>query len=271
MMLLSLIMASGNGGFGLPQMSESEMLERLLSEDPERTDIEPKIASSIGEQMLLMGLRTMPRSLRSRIRDIVSRVPLGNAILVGGGIGHLSAWLFDLWCGDPASQDDSSKVKPDSFIIVEEGARFGVIIDRLIRRYNAEPWSRVIAKPWIEITAEVTSWSAASASLPSSARPSDIPLPVSLVIIDLPDSERPAASSSAFDILSPGGIMIVPEPEVPTGDVGTPSEGEEPTDAQIKVMAFNQWISFVKEVSVNHSVSFVELSGGTLAVIRRAT
>ena len=129
----------------------------------------------------------------------------------------------------------------------------------------------MIAKPWIEITAEVTSWSAASASLPSSARPSDIPLPVSLVIIDLPDSDRPVAASSAFDILSPGGIMIVPEPEVPTGDVGFPVAGEEPTEAQSKVIAFNQWISFIKDVSANHSVSFVELSGGTLAIIRRVT
>ena len=264
-------MTSANDGFGLPQMSEGEMLERLLSEDPDRTDTEPEIASSIGEQMLLMGLRTMPRSLRIRIRDIVSRVPLGNAILVGGGIGHLSAWLFDHRCGDPSIQDSPSRPKPDSFIIVEEGARFGVIIDRLIRRYNADSWSRVIAKPWTEITAEVTSWSAASASLPSSARPSDIPLPVSLVIIDLPDSDRSIAASSAFDILSPGGIMIVPEPEVPTGDVGFPVDGEEPTEAQSKVIAFNQWISFIKDVSANHSVSFVELSGGTLAIIRRAT
>ncbi len=262
-------MTPANDGFGLPQMSEGEMLERMLSEDTGRTDTEPQIAASIGEQMLLMGLRTMPRSLRSRIRDIVSRVPLGNAILVGGGIGHLSAWLFDLWCGDPSIPDSSSGAKPDSFIIVEEGARFGVIIDRLIRRYNAESWSRVIAKPWIEITAEVTSWSAAAASLPSLARPSDIPLPVSLVIIDLPDSDRPVAASSAFEILSPGGIMIVPEPEVPTGDVGSPVDGEEPTEAQSKVFAFNQWISFIKNVSENHSVSFVELSGGTLAIIRR--
>ena len=94
---------------------------------------------------------------------------------------------------------------------------------------------------------------------------------VSLVIIDLPDSDRPVAASSAFDILSPGGIMIVPEPEVPTGDVGFPVAGEEPTEAQSKVIAFNQWISFIKDVSANHSVSFVELSGGTLAIIRRVT
>ena len=79
------------------------------------------------------------------------------------------------------------------------------------------------------------------------------------------------AASSAFDVLSPGGIMIVPEPEVPTGDVGFPVDGEEPTEAQSKVTAFNQWISFIKDVSANHSVSFVELSGGTLAIIRRVT
>tara|TARA_B100000900_G_scaffold244321_1_gene207745 strand:- start:1269 stop:2084 length:816 start_codon:yes stop_codon:yes gene_type:complete len=269
MVLLSLIMGTGADGFGLPQMSQGEMLERLLSEDPDRSDKEPEIASSIGEQMLLMGLRTMPRSMRARIRDISSRVPLGNAILVGGGIGHLSAWLFDLWCGNPVEENHGLKKTPDSFIIIEEGARFGVIIDRLIRRYNAESWSRVMAKPWSEITAEVASWSAAAASLPSSARPSDIPLPVSLVIIDLPDSERPAAASSAFDILSPDGLLIVPEPEVPTGDVGVPEEGSEPTIAQAKVLAFNQWISFIKNVSEHHSISFVELSGGTLAVIRR--
>ena len=269
MVILSLIMVADAGGFGLPQMSEAEMLERLLSGDSGRSDKEPEIASSIGEQMLLMGLRTMPRSLRVRIRDITSRVPLGNAILVGGGIGHLSAWLFDLWCAEPTDEKQSIDLKPDSFIIVEEGARFGVIIDRLIKRYNAETWSRVVAKPWSEITAEVTSWSAAAASLPSSARPSDIPLPVSLIIVDLPDSERPEAASSAFDILSPDGLLIVPEPEVPTGDVGFPEEGEKPTEAQTKVIAFNKWISFIKGVSENHSVSFVELSGGTLAVIRR--
>ena len=96
------------------------MLERLLSEDPDRTDTEPEIASSIGEQMLLMGLRTMPRSLRSRIRDIVSRVPLGNAILVGGGIGHLSAWLFDLWCGNPSIPESSSGPKPDSLLSLKK-------------------------------------------------------------------------------------------------------------------------------------------------------
>ena len=263
-------MTGGSNGFGLPQMSEREMLEKLLSEDSDRGDTEPLIASSIGEQTLLMGLRTMPRSMRARIRDISSRVPVGDVVLVGGGIGHLSAWLLDMWCGDPSEDAPDNGRKPDSFIIVEEGARFGVIIDRLIRRYDAEKWARVVGSKWSEVVAEAMTWSAASASLPESARPSSIPTGVQLVIIDLPDAERSIAAKSAFDILGPGGVMIVPEPEVPTGDVGTPSVGEEPTEAQRKVASFNEWIDFIKSISDHHTLAFVELTGGTLAVIRLA-
>ena len=160
-------MTGGSNGFGLPQMSEREMLEKLLSEDSDRGDTEPLIASSIGEQTLLMGLRTMPRSMRARIRDISSRVPVGDVVLVGGGIGHLSAWLLDMWCGDPSEDAPDNGRKPDSFIIVEEGARFGVIIDRLIRRYDAEKWARVVGSKWSEVVAEAMTVSYTHLTLPT--------------------------------------------------------------------------------------------------------
>ena len=41
-------MTFGGSGSGLPQMSEREMFDRLLSEDPERGDSEPAIAAGIG-------------------------------------------------------------------------------------------------------------------------------------------------------------------------------------------------------------------------------
>ena len=88
-------MATEDGGIGLPQMSEEEMFSLLLSDDVERDDSEPAIAAGIGEQMLHMSLRPLPRSMRARIRDISSRIPAKNAVLIGGGIGHLSAWLLD--------------------------------------------------------------------------------------------------------------------------------------------------------------------------------
>ena len=263
-------MTSDGSGFGLPQMSEREMFDRLLSEDSERGDSEPAIAAGIGEQMLHMSLRPLPRSMRARIRDISARVPARNAVLVGGGIGHLSAWLLDLWCGDPANPPLQPPPRPESFRIVEPGGKFGVIIDRLIRRHGAESWTQVIQMTWGELAAEAATWSAASASLPNSARPYPLPIPLDLVIIDTAETERAATAAAAFELLSHGGVMLVQEPEVPTGDVGEADSGSTMTPAQRKVESFNDWIEFVKQVSESHSLGFVELTGGTLAVLRRA-
>ncbi len=263
-------MASGDSDFGLPQMSEREMFDRLLSEDLERGDSEPAIAAGIGEQMLHMSLRPLPRSMRARIRDISARVPARNAVIIGGGIGHLSAWLLDLWCGDPANPPEQPPSRPESFRIVEPGGKFGVIIDRLIRRHGAENWTQIVQMPWGELAAEAATWSAAGASLPDSARPSLLPLPLDLIIIDTAEKERAATAAAAFELLSPGGVMLVQEPEVPTGDVGEADISSEMTPAQRKVESFNNWIEFVKRVSETHSLGFVELTGGTLAVLRRA-
>jgi len=141
----------------------------------------------------------------------------------------------------------------------------------LIRRHGAESWTQIIAKPWQEVAAEAASWSAATAALPVSKPPSQLPSSLDLVVIDVPESERPSTASAAFDMLSPGGVLLVQEPEVPTGDVGVAEVGSEPTPAQRKVESFNSWIGFVKQVSESHSLGFVELAGGTLAVLRRTT
>ena len=60
-------MNESGGGIGLPQMSEREMFEMLLSEDEYMTSDEPEIAANIGEQMIHMGLRPLSRTIRSRI------------------------------------------------------------------------------------------------------------------------------------------------------------------------------------------------------------
>ena len=262
-------MSAVDGGFGLPQMSEEEVFSLLLSEDADRDDSEPAIAAGIGEQMLHMSLRPLPRSMRTRIRDISGRIPAKNAVLIGGGIGHLSAWLLDLWCGDPANPPEIPPSRPDSFRIVEPGGKFGVIIDRLIRRHGAEGWTQIIQMPWNELAAEAATWSAATAALPQNAKSSPLPLPIDLVVVDVPEDERATTARSAFELLSAGGVLLVQEPEVPTGDVGVADSPSEMTSAQKKVESFNQWISFVKHVSDNHSLGFVELTGGTLAVLRR--
>jgi len=62
---------------------------------------------------------------------------------------------------------------------------------------------------------------------------------------------------------------LVQEPEVPTGDVGTPQEDDEPTPAQSKVSSFNSWIELIKDVNENHALGFAELTGGILVALLR--
>ena len=263
-------MSEIGGGIGLPTMSQREMFEQLLGDDESRSASEPEIAAAIGEQMIHMDLRPLPRSIRKRIRDISARIPAKNVVIIGGGIGHLTAWMMELWCGKPADPDSVGSGRPDSLRVIEEGGKFGVIIDRLLRRYDASNWAQVISDPWPEIAAETESWNAANATLPDIAKSAPLPQPIDLVIIDLPEVERAKVASSAFNLLSPGGVVMVLEPQVPTGDVGEPEQGSEMTQAQQVVASFNEWIEFVQSVNSNHSAAFVELAGGTLGVFLRS-
>tara|TARA_B100000131_G_scaffold71875_2_gene68184 strand:- start:94 stop:921 length:828 start_codon:yes stop_codon:yes gene_type:complete len=263
-------MSEIGGGIGLPTMSQREMFEQLLGDDESRSASEPEIAAAIGEQMIHMDLRPLPRSIRKRIRDISARIPAKNVVIIGGGIGHLTAWMMDLWCGNPADPESVGSGRPDSLRVIEEGGKFGVIIDRLLRRYDASNWAQVISDPWPEIAAETESWNAANATLPDIAKSAPLPQPIDLVIIDLPEVERAKVASSAFNLLSPGGVVMVLEPQVPTGDVGEPEQGSEMTQAQQVVASFNEWIEFVQSVNSNHSAAFVELAGGTLGVFLRS-
>jgi len=257
----------GSSGPGLPQMSDYDVMALLLSENQERDQSEPEIASSIGEQMLHMDMPLLPRSVRARIRDVCSRIEPRNVTLVGGGIGHLSAWLFDLWSNSEPDSQEGSSHSPETFRIIEPGTRFCVIIDRLIRRYGAEGWAQSVSMKWQEVFAETSSSRASNIAMPVTAVESILPMPLDLIIINLPEEERAEAASSAFDLVSPGGLVLLLEPTVPTGDVGDFSEGVEPTPAQLKVQSFNEWIDLVKRINVSGSVGFADLSGGTLVAL----
>ena len=114
---------------------EEELLNALIGQNQDFSMDEPEIAANIGQQMLHMNLAPLSRSFRVKIRDITSKIPSRNVVLVGGGIGHLTAWLLDLWTGDPANPPSEDRPRPDTFRIIEPAGKFGVIIDRLIRRH----------------------------------------------------------------------------------------------------------------------------------------
>ena len=213
--------------------------------------------------MLHMDITLLPKSVRSRIRDVCSRLSPTNAVLLGGGIGHLSSWLFDLWRAEGEEGETEIATRPETFTIIEPGSRFGVIIDRLIRRYQAESWSRVISRKWQEVIAESLPSLASNIALPEAALDSLLPMPVDLIVIDLQEEERVAAAKNRFPVDITRWSNYCVGADSSHGDVGVIGD-EGPTPAQSKVRSFNEWIEFVKMVNSSHSIGFAEMQGGTL-------
>jgi hypothetical protein len=253
------------GRIELPQFSAEQIMESLLAADSSRDRVEPKVAQAIGEQLLHMDLETPSLSVRRRIRDIVARLEPRHIVEVGAGIGHLSAWLFHHW-----SDEKQDTTAPIRYSIVEAGGRFGVILQRLVSRYEAQDWSEVLVRNWDELIPEIRAWQAANASAAALVAESSapLPLPIDLLIIHsgwdgLADTVR-----SGIPLLSENGLLLAIEPAPPDGDVGAVAAGAEPSIDQRRAVEFNKWIQLVTEVHQTNLCSFLSLYGGTLFALR---
>ena len=244
-------------------LSIEDALAALLAKNPDQPKDEPEVASSIGAQLEHMELDSMPTSLRRRIRDIIARVQPKRVCEVGSGIGHLSAWLVDHW---------SNNSPPEHYDMIEAGGKFGVILTRLLRRYDAEDWAHVRVGEFESLCAELDSWQAANTTTDEVAATTSPPLraPYEIIIVDVGDLGRVATIKRSFELLVPGGLILTAEPEVPVDDVGEiPETGPENAD-QARVAAFNEWTQFISEISQTNPVGFVPLFGGTLVGIIQA-
>ena len=244
-------------------LSIEDALAALLAQDPELPRGEPEISASIGAQLEHMELNSMPTSLRRRIRDIIARVQPKRVCEVGSGIGHLSAWLFDYW---------SAHNPPEHFDMIEAGGKFGVILTRLLRRFDAEDWAHVRVNDFETLCAELDSWKAANTTTDEAAATSSPPLraPYEIIIVDVGEIGKVEAIQRSFDLLVPGGLILTSEPEVPVDDVGDiPDSGPENPE-QARVVAFNEWTRFITEIGSTNPVGFVPLFGGTLVGIIQA-
>ncbi len=227
-------------------------LDELLSKSDELSRDEPQIAANIGEQLQHMELQSLPLSVRRRIRDVVARVNPQNVVEVGAGIGHLSAWLYDLW--------EDEKIQPDRYVVIEAGGKFGVILKRLMQRYDAGSWSNIIVGDWSDIVSSQRAWTAANASNPLAANEkSPLPESIDVCIIDVGWKNQNECVMNAVPLLGESGLLLTSEPEVPT-------EGE--VDEE-KVAAFNEWIMLIKMLNETHDVGFVPMFAGTLIGIKR--
>ena len=225
-----------------------QVLPSLLNADHERSRDEPAIAANIATQLEHMGLSTWSISVLRRLRDSIGRQEPKNILEVGGSIGHRSAWLFDLF------KDQAV----DRFDIVEQGAKFGVILHRLQTRYDASSWSSIIVNDFSTLCAEEKAWKLTTASgVGTDER--RLSEHYDAIIVDSPLSRLSTDLKNGMELLSANGVLYTTEPETPVGDYdGLDQDGKD------KVDGFNAWIEFIQSSQTTHHIAFVPLFGGTI-------
>ena len=232
-------------------MSENirdQVLPSLLNADHERSRDEPAIAANIATQLEHMGLSTWSISVLRRLRDSIGRQEAKKILEVGGSIGHRSAWLFDLFKDQPV----------DRFDIVEQGAKFGVILHRLQTRYDASAWSSIIVNDFSTLCAEEKAWKLTTAS-GVGADERRLAEHYDAIIVDSPLSRLSTDLKNGMELLSPNGVLYTIEPETPVGDYD-----ELDQDGKAKVDGFNAWIELIQSTQSTHHIAFVPLFGGTI-------
>ena len=160
---------------------------------------------------------------------------------VGGSIGHRSAWLYDLFAERPVSRFD----------IIEQGAKFGVILHRLQTRYDASSWSNIIVNDFATLCAEEKAWKLTTAS-GVGADERRLSEAYDAIIVDAPLSRLASDAQHAMGLLSNNGVLYTTEPETPVGEYD-----ELDDDGKAKVDGFNAWIKFVQESQSNYHMAFV--------------
>lgn len=231
-------------------LSKDEVLSSILSPDPNRSRDEPAIAANISAQLNHMGLDTWSISVIRRLRDAVGRIKPDRIIEVGGGIGHRSAWIYDL-----IEQEDW---QPTRYDIIENGAKFGVIIHRLMTRYKAESWTKIVVGELNSLLAQTNAWSAASKS-GIEVGDSPIQSQAEVIIVDSNGKNVANAVKQMLPMLAKGGVLFTVEPLVPAGDV------DENDEAGMAIVdGFNSWINLIQSANETHHIAFNPLFGGTL-------
>jgi predicted O-methyltransferase YrrM len=228
--------------------TEREALAWLLSEDLDLSIEEPQIAAAINEQLSHMELKSHDLESIRRIRDVAIRHNPKTIIEVGGGIGHLSAWLLDAF---------SPKSESVEYTIVESGNKFAAILLRLTQRFNASEWTQISAMRFQELAGECKAWLISNKALLNSssieAMNPPAAIPADLIIIDVGDEEQVECIQEGLSLLSNNGLLLTIEPNVPY-------EGASEEEAN----RFQSWMDLIRDTQEKYRLGFVPLKSTTL-------
>ena len=231
--------------------SERDAFAWLLSENTDLSEEEPKIAAAIGEQLAHMELTSHDKFTLRRIRDVAIRHQPQKIIEVGGGIGHLTAWLLDAF----SAIDE----KPE-YTIVEGGNKFAAILLRLTQRFDASNWTYVRGMRFQELAGECKAWLLSNKALLNSnsmeATGAPASVPADLIIIDVSENEQVECIEDSLPLLSNNGLLLTVEPNVPF-------EGATEEEAN----RFQLWMDLIREIQDTYRVGFVPLKKTTLVAI----
>ena len=231
-------------------IARGDVLAYLLAKDEKQPQDEPLIAANIHEQLQHMGLSTWSISVLRRLRDAIGRLSPDRVLEVGASIGHRTAWLLDDF--------ERKERSPKALTLVEQGGKFGVILQRLLQRYDALAWASVVVGKPEQLAAEHQAWALASATGAELSR-TPFESGYDAIVVDGPSSGRADLVATYLSMLNDNGVLFTVEPDMPTGDVA-----EDDAEGMAMVDGFNRWIEVVGETQATHHVAFMPLFGGTL-------
>ena len=237
------------------EIGKDGVLAHLLSPDAAQPRDEPEIATNIGVQLQHMGLTTWSISILRRLRDSLGRLQPTSVLEVGAGIGHRSAWIYDLF-----SREERT---PQRYQMVEDGAKFAVILRRLMLRHDAESYTSIVVGNLDVLIGETNAWHAASSTGIEVGNP-PLERGHDAIIVDGKSEHRARHTEALLPFLAPGGVLFTVEPDMPLGNVE-----EADTEGMKLVTGFNEWIHFVQSANETHHIAFMPLFGGTLVAITK--
>jgi len=233
---------------GSDSLSQHDLLQAMLMKDEQQPREEPLVAQNLNEQLVHMGLSTWSISVLRRIRDLTGRYSAPRVLEVGGSIGHRAAWLLDLF---------ERQGSPACYHIVEEGAKFAVILKRLFDRYKAQSWCKIIVGQFQTLISEERAVEALPLQTEENQRRF---LPeYDVIIIDQPLPVLSETIQSTLPLLAKNGILLTVEPSAPTDEIDVQNP-----QSMMLVNGFNDWIQCIKSTHDTHELAFVPLFGGTL-------
>tara|TARA_B100000767_G_scaffold270840_1_gene295327 strand:- start:284 stop:1027 length:744 start_codon:yes stop_codon:yes gene_type:complete len=237
------------------EIGKANVLAHLLSPDDSRPRNEPEIATNIGTQLQHMGLTTWSISLLRRLRDALGKLKPQSILEVGAGIGHRSAWIYDLFATDESP--------PQCYQLVEDGAKFAVILRRLMLRHDADSYTSIVVGNLDALIGETNAWHAASSTGVEVGSP-PLESQHDAIIVDGLTENRSRNVEALLPFLSASGVLFTVEPDMPLGNVE-----EDDKEGMLLVEGFNQWMEFIQSANETHHIAFMPLFGGTLVALTK--